>query len=209
MISYLVPALVYGVILGFSELLRKTTTLSTEATRRSAHILSGVYTLFLPLLVDLTGVLIITGGFFVVLLITKRKHWFQSIHQVRRTTYGAIAYPLGVAGTALLTLPDHLNAYLYAILVLTFADSMAGLLGTSKRIQRGQPLWHGIRGSFIFWLMSTAAALCMLLTASGQSFSVTLLAIPICLTLMERYSPLGFDNLTVPVTAAALWMIVT
>ncbi len=207
MINLAMSAGVYLIILGISQLLYSKRIFQAEGTRRLAHVLSGVFTLFLPLLVDRIGIYIIASGFTAVLVITKRKQWFGGIHQVVRQTHGAMAFPIGVAATAALTLPNHMSAFVYGILVLTFSDSLAALFGKNKRILPQRPWWEGIRGSIVFLSVSLLIGIGFVLVPSAHGSWIAAIVAPPILTLTERYTPLGFDNVTVPVLAGTLWMV--
>jgi len=78
-------------------------------------------------------------------------------------------------------------------LVLTFADTAAGFVSNFYKEQRKM-----IRGSLVFFLIAFA-----ILLATGSSLPEALV-FALILTAVERFSPYGTDNLTVPAAAALL-----
>jgi dolichol kinase len=91
------------------------------------------------------------------------------------------------------------RVFIPAILVITFADSLAGLVGTLLKSKIRT--WAG---SITFFLVALGILIGYGdgLTYPWQGMYFFAPAIALGLTVLERKTPLGFDNLTVPVTAA-------
>lgn len=196
--EWLIAAGLIGLFLGsftLLEFLKRKYQLSSEFTRRAAHVISGICGLLDYLLVSKELFIFLMALCIPFILISYRKNIFTSVHNVARKTYGEIFLAVGVLLAFLISLPEP-DAFLPALLIITFSDSLAGLVSDFFKQTRKM-----IRGSLVFF----AVTLVILI-----SFSIAWsIAIPIALalTLVESYSPLGADNLTVPVAAAALLVL--
>ncbi|MBU6144254.1 MAG: hypothetical protein KGQ56_02155 [Acidobacteria bacterium] len=183
-----------GMYIGFLavlELSRRKFGTSAEITRRIAHIVTGLCTLLnfyvlpAPWFLSLAAVALIGG------LISQRFGILTSIHSVTRRTYGEIFLPIGaIASYAVCS--GKPEVYVPSILIMTFADSFAGLVSNYYKQPRKM-----FRGSVVFF----SVTLVILLATNTTNIGWALL-ISAGLTLVERISPLGSDNFTVPVASA-------
>ena len=188
-------ALFLGFI-GGVEFFKRRFSLSPELTRRVVHIGAGVCTI-----IDFYYV---PGWPFVVLISTSIaiigfsyfKNFFTSVHNVTRHTYGEIFLPFGSLSAYFITLGEP-TAFLPSLLIMTFADSLAGL--TSDFFKQPRKMW---RGSLVFFVVAAA----ILFLTSNMDVPLALLA-AVILTAVERFSPRGSDNLTVPAVAALLLVL--
>ncbi len=185
----------YIAFLALLELSRRKFGVSAEITRRIAHIGTGLCTLLnfsllpSPWFLSLVVVALIGG------LISQRFGILTAIHAVTRKTYGEVFLPLGTL-ISFVICSGNKEIFVPSILVLTFADSFAGLVSNFYKQPRKM-----FRGSLVFF----AVSLVVLLSTSSADIWLALL-ISAALTLVERVSPLGSDNLTVP-AAAALFLL--
>lgn len=181
------------------ELAKRVWEISSEITRRVVHIGAGLSALldfwFLPGWLFL--VLSIAGG--VIFTVSYRLKLITSVHNVARKTYGELWLTAGVVGAYLVSLlnPHGIHAYVPALLIVTLADSAAGLV--SDLFRKPRKMW---RGSLVFLIVTLG-----ILLASGLVVWWLALVYALVLTTVERYSPLGSDNVTVPVLAAALLLL--
>lgn len=207
MTNALAVALVYLTIFGLTEILRTQLRLKSEITRKVAHVASGLVAIPLPFFLTLQQLSLLAGGFFILLLVSRRVGWLPSIHQVSRTTLGAIFFPIAVLVVALLTWPHHFDAYVFAMLTMALADTAAAIFGRGKRVISRDRLWEGLRGTFVFFV--TTSLIIIFIVAKGYAHPpmAVLVVTPFLLGVIERYSPYGSDNLTVPISAALLWML--
>jgi len=164
-------AALYIAFLALLELSRRKFGVSAEITRRIAHIGTGLCTLLNFSLLP--------------------SPWFL----LTRKTYGELFLPLGTL-ISFVICSGNKEIFVPSILVLTFADSFAGLVSNFYKQPRKM-----FRGSLVFF----AVSLVVLLSTSSADIWLALL-ISAALTLVERVSPLGSDNLTVP-AAAALFLL--
>ena len=128
-----------------------------------------------------------------------------ALNDVKRHSYGEFAFIAGVACSFALA---HGNAveYLIPVSVLTFADSLAAVIGQQFgklpfAIPGGTKT---IEGSTAFFAVAfVCAALSLLAVHAPYALSTALLAAS-ALTLVEAFSWNGFDNLAVPIVGVLL-----
>ncbi len=185
-------AVLYLALVLAVEYVRRRFKLNAEITRRFAHISAGTCSVIYFQLLPSPHFLILTAISLIVVIFSQRFGWFTSIHEVKRRTYGEIFLPLGALTTWGISLGDP-KIYIPSILVLTFADTAAGFVSNFYKEQRKM-----IRGSLVFFLIALA-----ILLATGSSLPEALV-FALILTAVERFSPYGTDNLTVPAAAALL-----
>ena len=169
--------------------------ISPELTRQYVHLLSGVAAVFFALWLTREQLIGLAALFLVGLLISKRLSLLQSIHRVRRTTWGELFFPAGIALAALLYLPHSPNLYSLSVLIMALSDPLANLAG--RRAANGRTIFgKSITGSAVFF--GCTLALSLLFLAPAPALAVGVLA-----TVLEAFSPYGSDNLTI-IPAVAL-----
>jgi dolichol kinase len=183
----------YLVVVLLIELARRKLGVSTDITRRVIHIFSGLCTILDFVLLPTAWFLSLITISLVVIIFSQRLGWFTSIHSVTRRTYGEVFLPLGTL-LAFFISQGNSVIFITSVLVTTFADSFAGI--TSEILKKPSKV---IQGSIVFFLVSVL----VLALYSSLDFGHALLA-AFVVTLVERYSPLGSDNATVPVATALL-----
>jgi dolichol kinase len=167
--------------------------LPAEYTRRFAHVVSGLLTLLNHAFLSPTAFVVMVLGGGAAILTTRLLGIGAAVHDVERRTYGdsvlAIGYLAAYAISAL-----HPAVFIPAVLVITLADPFAGLTG--NLLKSPTKTWFGT-GVF------AVVTLVVLLTSSAAP-PLAAASIAVVLALVERFSMLGFDNLTVPVATAVL-----
>jgi len=192
LITYINCALLFLVVFGLIEYIKRKFGAQTEIMRRVAHISAGLmvvlyHTLLSPLLF---GILVTSGG--IVFYILSKFNLLTSINNVTRHTYGQYVLTLGYLAAFLISL-NKPDTFVPTILILTFADALAGLYGTIVKANS-----RTITGSILFFVIASAVLL-----ATGTAI-LPALAIAFALTIVERVTPLGLDNLSIPVASALL-----
>jgi dolichol kinase len=175
------------------EILKRKRKVSPELTRRLIHIFSGVYTVLDYYLLPSVWFIALITISLIVMIVSQRLGWFSSIHDVRRKTYGEIFLPLGTLLTYAIS-QGRPEIFVPSIFIMTFADSFAGL--TSDLLKKERKVFQG---SVVFFVI----AFLLLVENTHLPLGHTLLA-TIVVTLVERFSPLGSDNATVPMATALL-----
>lgn len=168
---------------------------SPELTRRLAHIGSGLCGLLDYLLVSETTFLILMLLGIPFILISYRRNIFSSVHNVKRKTYGEIFLAVGVVVAYLVSLAKP-EVFIPSLMIITFADSLAGLVSDFYKQPRKM-----LRGSVMFFAVTLTILLIFGYPLGGA------VAVALVLTAIEKFSPLGSDNLTVPTVSAALLLL--
>lgn len=192
-ITTLWMAVLFGAVFGAIETVKRRFGISSEVMRRVAHVASGLLVwLDYILLPPLVFVLLVGGGWFVFFTVSKL-NLLTSVNDVARRTYGQYVLTAGYLGSYGISLWEP-AVFVPSILIITFADSFAGLAGTL--LKSSHKTWIG---SSVFFAVSLAILLVTGIVPIGASVVVAL-----SLTVIERFTPLGMDNVTVPVAAALL-----
>jgi phytol kinase len=195
-------------VLALAELLKRTTPLPAELTRKLAHMGAGVSVLIIPLFIwSSWTVLAVTGGFGLLMLVTSRLGLLGSVHGVGRGVGGVLWYPF-TAWLMYVLVFDVLHrsyvTYAIPVAVLGVADAMGAVVGkTYGRLSYRVTGSHqrSIEGSFAVF---ATAFLCvhvplLLSNETGRaqtlltSFSVALVAM-----MLETVSVHGLDNFLMP-----------
>ena len=189
-------AVAYIVVIVLTELLTRKLNVSSEITRRAMHIFSGLYTILIYYLLPAVEYLTLVIISLVVVVVSKKFNVLSSIHQVKRKTYGEVFLPVGTLTTYLIS-QAQAEIFVPSILIMTFADSFAGIVSDYYKTQKQS--WQG---SVVFFVTTTV----ILMLGGGADIGLALL-VALGITLVERYTPYGVDNFTVPVASALVLLL--
>jgi len=190
-----------ALILVFCEFLYKKG-LNVEYTRKLAHTLSTLLCLVVPVLFSSHWyVLLITIISFSILYIGQRKQLLNSVHSVKRKTFGAYFLPVSFGATYYISLWLQNNIFfILPIVVLAISDPLACCFGKtfkSKIIKSGKTLI----GTSVFFLSTFIICSAFLFS---QSMGINAIGIAIIISAIvsgvELASPNGSDNLTIPLS---------
>lgn len=195
-------------VLVLAEVLKRTTSLPTELTRKFAHIGSGGAVLVIPAFISSSWtVLILTAGFAGLMFVTHVTGTLQGVHGVGRGVGGVLWYPVTAWLTYFLVFDVREGAYLeYAIpiLVLACADAMGAVIGKRWGRHRYEVVpghFRSLEGSAAFFIVSLVCISVPLAVGMGvdplRALAVGLLVSTLS-TAYESVSVHGLDNLLVP-----------
>jgi dolichol kinase len=185
----------YGLLFMAGEVATRRRHVSPELTRQYIHLLSGVAAVLFAIWLTREELIGLSVLFLGGLLISQRLSLLQSIHQVRRTTWGELFFPAGIALAALLYLPHSPHLYSLSVLIMALSDPLANLIGS--RTGRGRLLFgKSLLGSTVFFTCTLVLSLFFLQPVGA-------LLVAALATLFEALSPYGSDNLTI-IPAVAL-----
>lgn len=187
-------SLFVGILLILEYVTRKNN-YKRELTRRLAHFLSGLFGIVMGLTLDSWVFITFAIIFFGVISISYTFKFFTSIHGVKRKTFGEILIPIGILIPYLITGPTV--TFIAAVLILAISDPLAGIVWDLKIFNKTKWL------SSVFFLISAFVILFFLL--KGHQITL-LLIIALIVTIVEKYSKYGTDNLTVPLSTSLLLM---
>lgn len=192
------------VVLTAAELIKKYTKLNPEIPRKTVHLFSGLLALPMPYIFQsIFPVLILTGGFLIVLVISARTKMLSSIHGVERVSAGAFLYPLILFLLFLLSKEQPLF-FVIPVLILLLSDSLAAIVGKYYGQMKYTVSGGGrtLEGSSVFFIVTFIAVHIILLlsnvTTRVDSLLIAVL-IAILVTGIEAISYGGWDNMFVPI----------
>jgi phytol kinase len=185
-------ALFFGVF-GLIEWAKRRFDLSPEYTRRVAHIVSGLLTIlnytFLSPIAFVA--MVVAGG--VAIVLTRMLKIGTAVHDVERRTYGDALLAFGYLSAYALSFPDG-GVFITAVLIITFADAFAGLTGNLLKSTSKTRA-----GSAVFFVTTL-----VILQITCELPVAPAIGVALILTGIERVSPLGLDNVTVPIATSLL-----
>lgn len=190
------------IILMTDEVMWRLRILKGELTREIIHILTGTFIAFWPFIMSFGQVQALAFIMLGVIAVSRRYRIFQSIHAVKRRTYGEYFFPLSILVMALLT--DSRAIFAAAILHLSLADGLAALVGTyfgkknSYKIFGQTKSLYGTATFLITSLCIMAAALASDVTAFANVSAWLVVGLPLLATLAESLAVYGTDDLLVP-----------
>lgn len=186
--------IIYLFVFGAMEIVRRKNILTSENTRRIIHLLSALIAFTFPYLLSRNEIIILSGIFFVLLILSKSKKILGSIHLVDRKTYGEIFFPIGIAISAFSLLPNNSQVFQMSMLILGIADLSANIIGSNINSKR-----------LTFWNTSKTIAgtltcfFVALIILCAYKFSLPRsILIAGLIAIIELLSPRGSDNLTIP-----------
>jgi len=163
-----------------------------EITRRIAHVLSSLFGLAMGIVMEATVFIIMCLFFLIVITISLHIRYFSFIHNVKRKTYGELLLPLGIL-VSYLVANDVTIIFTSSILILAIADPIAGVIGDFFSRT------YALRTMVFFTI-----ALLILLVILPPGLYVMVVLIASTITIVERISPFGTDNFTIPLTTSIL-----
>lgn len=196
---------------GALHYLYKHRNVSVDITRKLLHICGGVMALLIPMFFHsllIVSLLLLLPLFFLGLTYFAGK--LGAIHHTKRFSVGSIIFPVPVFICYwMYTSSGNAMLYYLPIALLTFADPAAQFAG-NYRAGKTRLLFNGRKteaGSTAFFAVSLLCGVFSFMALSRE-LNVQAIAfiwlIAVIATLTEMISFNGWDNITVPLAAAAL-----
>lgn len=192
-------------LFGVAEIAHRFFNISAERTRKFVHVMTGIFTMSFPWLLESHwSVLLLCGGFFIILLLSMKFGFLASINAVERKTAGSLLYPV-IVYSGFLIYGYYKEPYFYylPILILALCDPLAAWVG--KKWPIGRYLSFGyhktLSGSFAFMLLAMAISFAFLMVFSDYSVGniwLVALSVGFVSTFAEAITHGGYDNLTIP-----------
>lgn len=212
----IVPALVAILVVGL-RLLSKAGAIHHEAVRKGFHVGGGLIAVALPWLFDCVWPLAVLAGVGAAALVAvnlgrrlaaRSGGLMTGVERADEIYIGPVYFPLAVLVLFWLARSDVL-LYLVPILVLTFADAAAALVGVryGKLKYEATDGRKSVEGSTAFFLVAFFSAHVPLLLASDLGRAQTLLIgvmFGLLLTMVEAVAWSGLDNLFLPLVGYLL-----
>lgn len=203
-------ALYLGIVIAVAEGLNRLIAANGELTRKIVHLGSGHVILLawwfnLPAWIGIGASAIASC----IALLSYVIPFLPSINSVGRKSLGTFFYAISIG--ILIAWFWAIEQPQYAaigILIMTWGDGMAGLIGQhfGKHPYQVFGMTKSWEGSLTMTAISFLVASLILLAVDGNIWQtwIVSLAVAIVATGLESFSQLGVDNLTVPIGSAAL-----
>jgi phytol kinase len=203
-----VVAIWLGLVFLASEILRRLKQ-DPELVRKVVHIGTG-NVLLIAWWLHIPTWLCVTAGvtFSAIALASHYTNILPMIHDVGGKTYGVFYYALSITILVVFLWDSHPQYAVIGVMVMSWGDGMAALIG--KRFGKHSFVHLGnkrsLEGSFAMFVTSLIVMIGIFgITHSIHTRDITI-AIPVAAiaALLEAYSPGGTDNISVPLSSAAL-----
>lgn len=207
--------LVFGILVLTGEYLRRKKYISGELARKFAHTTTGTWAALWPLFLDLRSIAVLALGMTVIAVIFRFVFPLRSIYSVQRISIGEILIGLGIAVAAWLALSG--SVYTAAVLVISWGDSMAAIVGTrygkrngfkvlgAKKSVLGSLAFFAVVAGVVFGFFMYEKSLLVDLNSveilKNICYSVILATV---LTVVEIFGVYGSDNLSLPIMTVVL-----
>jgi phytol kinase len=191
-------------VLVLGETVHRVLGAAPESTRKLVHVLMGLVASAFPwVFADPRSVVLVCAIFVAILGGTLLRSSLPSVHQVDRRTAGTLWFPIAVA-VVFLAARGRKDLYVIPMLVLTFADPAAAIVGRTYGVHRFGRDAKSFEGSLAFFVVASlvlSASLAVTTSLGGAGSLAWALAIAIVLAGVEAVAPAGSDNLLIPVGA--------
>ncbi len=213
-VALVVSYLYVFAVLGCGELLgRFVFHGSTAFTRKFVHVGVGMWVIGTVLLFSSWQVAIIPPLSFIVLnYISYRRDVFKAIESSDKRNLGTVYFPISFALVIALFWAKP-AVVVAGLMPMTWGDAMAAVVGQRWGRHRFSVAGgtKSVEGSAAMFVASFISVLLVLLAsgmAAGPAAGVTLVVAAVA-TLVELVTPLGLDNLSVPLLSSLLlWLLV-
>jgi len=202
------PALLLMPAMGIASRLKCRRGIGNELKRKSLHIFTGLTSLSFPLFLTSPWHICTAFGLVLVWMIAVRvlPSWRRGIgaclHDTQRVSYGEIYFALSVAGLLLITSECPL-LYIIPLLILTFADAAAAIVGRrcSSHSFDNFANRKTLRGCIAFAVVAFFVTQVSLVTLTDLGLLRTIgvaLVIAVTSCVAELVGKRGLDNVFVP-----------
>jgi phytol kinase len=174
------------------EYFSRNTNINSEITRKIAHIESGLFGILMAKSLSANLFIFFLLLFQLIIIFSYKINFLKSIHNVKRKTFGEILLPLGIL-TAFAVSAGAGKIFFCSVLILTFADPLSGHFGNMKGLSSKI-------GQLLFFLFTFVAFYLFFPFVSVFIVAIAALA----LTFIEKFSPFGLDNLSIPLVASLI-----
>tara|TARA_X000001036_G_scaffold295608_1_gene274790 strand:- start:296 stop:937 length:642 start_codon:yes stop_codon:yes gene_type:complete len=181
--------------------------LRAENSRKLVHVGSCLIVCTMPFFIDKIGIMILSGLFIVLFVLSRNFGIFSSIHEVSRKTIGEFSMAAGVGISAAVLLPSGIIAFIYGMLILGFADTLANIIGSNWKIWEFKIMSQSksIGGTTAFFLCSIMISYFTAYYVGLDIKLEMLLIFCLILALIEAVHIFGLDNLSIPVISGIFW----
>lgn len=192
-------------LFAIGEILFHKLKMKSEYTRKFTHIGGAMITLLFPIyLPNHWTVLILSSLFAAILFITDKYNLLQSVHSVKRITFGGFLFPVAIYMSFLAFEYKNDISYFYLpVLILAFCDPAAALVGQNFPfipIKLGKET-KTISGFLAFLILSITVCFIwygQVMHEDVNSKFLLIFTIASITSVTEFLSKKGIDNISIP-----------
>lgn len=184
----------FGCFLVIIEILSRILKLPSEWIRRVSHVFAALFTIFFGFYLEGIFLLAILGIFSAVMLVSRLLKIFNHIHSVSRLTIGEELLPIGFISAYLIS-KGQMEVFVPSMLIIGLADPITGIV-----MQKWRKHYFGI---LAFTIVTMPIILSFIHISFAASFVIALL-----IAIIERISPYGTDNFSIPTISALLLTLI-
>jgi len=211
LLALVLPPLTLVPVMGLLSRAKSNNAVQAELRRKALHVSIGFMSLFLPLVLTETWLIIaaclLAFGWMLSVrhVAFIRSRFGRVLHDADRRSHGELYFTLSI-GLLLFLATDEPLLYIAPILILSIADAVAALVGKAFPMGRlgGPARGKTLSGCAAFFLaafvISVAAITAFLPIPLSAAISVAFIVASVTGAL-EAVSTRGLDNLTVPIGA--------
>ncbi|MGI0483056.1 diacylglycerol/polyprenol kinase family protein [Geminocystis sp. CENA526] len=205
-VSISIVTIYLGILLLIAEIFSRYYKSDSELTRKIVHIGTGNVILLAWYLNISKDVIILAS--FIASLIAITSYFFPilpSVNGIGRKSLGTLFYAISIGILTVLFWQNGQKQFTtIGILIMSYGDGMAALIGQKYGQNKYQVLGNkkSWEGSFTMTIVSIFVTIIIM----GFSWQNLILAsiVGICATILETFSSIGIDNLTVPVISGII-----
>jgi len=211
------PSLLLVPAMGLASRLKCRRGIGNELKRKALHICTGLAALTFPVFLTSPWQICTALGVVVAWMIAVRiSPWLRRgigacLHDSQRISYGEIYFALSVAALLLMT-GERPLLYIIPLLILTFADAAAAIIG---RLWPFGPLRGFANGKTLSGCMAFAAVTFLITQIALRSFTDlsllhtigVALAMAVTGCIAELAGRRGFDNVLIPAVSFATFLL--
>jgi len=179
-----------------------------ELSRKIVHIGTGpvialAWWLEIPQSIALTVAVAVT----LITAINHRWKLLPAVEDVDRQSYGTVAYGLAITLLLVLFWPDQAVAACAGVLVMAFADGLAGLVGRGIE-SASWTFWQqhkSLAGTLTMAVVTALVLTGLALVSQSPLHPLRLSAVCAMAVGLEQLSRWGIDNLSVPLAVGLCW----
>jgi dolichol kinase len=204
MLTVIACLLGIAVVVLTDEVLWRKKIIKGENQRKFVHIIGFSFIAFWPWLMSWQTLRFLSILMLMFALLNRHTKTLHYLGRVRRQSYGDIFFALAVIFCA--TYTDQKLFFTLSILMVSLADGFAAVVGANygkhwKYKILGQS--KTLVGTMTFWLVALFVLALGLLTGPAliifPDYAYLLIFLPPLLSIVENISPVGADNLSLPI----------
>ena len=212
-IGIIVSILFIFLIIGISSVLTKFNLLANEDSRKFIHVGVANWWIVAMIFFDNNIYASIVPGLFVIInYISYKKQIFKAMERDgSKKDLGTVYYAISLMLLAFITFKNIEFSYIGAlgILIMGYGDGFAAIVGVKYGKHKFKVLGNNksLEGTLAMFLFSFIVSLVILYIFNPVNIILYSLVLSVVATILEAFSPYGFDNLTVPLGTSALYYL--